>query len=250
MFQTLSIETPMPFARPRSYKDAPPNAKAIIDARRSGASRAEVSRRFGISPEAVSTTLARYRVKLKPKVPGKKRCWSCKQFCGLDQFHKNKASHDGVSNTCKPCAKARVQEWANKNRVHIRKKQMDWRGKRKESGLCGNCNSQVMPGSRVRQCEKHWYGTVACGRLGDSLLWPQLREMAERQQFRCVYTGETLVPGVNMSLDHIMPTSRFPHLAGEITNVQWVTKKINVMKGARTHDEFVALCRLIANTFG
>jgi hypothetical protein len=32
--------------------------------------------------------------------------------------------------------------------------------------------------------------------------------------------------------------------------VQWVTKKINVMKGARTHDEFVALCRLIANTFG
>jgi hypothetical protein len=238
----------MPVEPNSTYADASPRARAIIDARRSGVSRAEVAVTFGITPEAVSATLSRYGVSLSPRVPGKKRCVACKRLLGINHFHKNRASHDGVSGSCKPCSKERVRQWADKNRDHIRRKQSEWRGRRKVAGLCGNCNEPSL-GSGVRQCEKHWYGGVALGRLGDSRLGPHLRELAERQGFRCVYTGGSLVPGVNMSLDHIYPTSRFPHLAGEITNVQWVTKKMNTMKGARTHDEFVDLCRRIADAF-
>jgi len=60
------------------------------------------------------------------------------------------------------------------------------------------------------------------------------------QNYRCAYTGELIVLGVNDSLDHILPTSKFPKLRSDPTNVEWVTRKVNCMKWDSTREEFIA----------
>jgi hypothetical protein len=64
----------------------------------------------------------------------------------------------------------------------------------------------------------------------------------EKQDFKCPYTGLKLVPGENASLDHIKPVSKFPELACEISNVEWVHKKINWMKMDWDKQDFIDFC--------
>ena len=47
--------------------------------------------------------------------------------------------------------------------------------------------------------------------------------------------------GVNDSLDHVYPVSRYPERATDPTNVEWVCRTINGMKRNRTPEEFLAL---------
>lgn len=46
-------------------------------------------------------------------IPPLKRCSKCGVDKPLDQFHKNKATDDGLAYRCKPCIKAYQQEWRN-----------------------------------------------------------------------------------------------------------------------------------------
>ena len=63
----------------------------------------------------------------------------------------------------------------------------------------------------------------------------------------CAISGEDLIPGANMSLDHIKPTSVYPDLKNDINNVQWVTKWVNVAKWNLDMDDFVKRCVNIVN---
>jgi CRISPR/Cas system Type II protein with McrA/HNH and RuvC-like nuclease domain len=67
----------------------------------------------------------------------------------------------------------------------------------------------------------------------------------EEQRGICPYTGEKLIVGKNCSLDHILPRSRFPDLAEDLHNVEWVSEAANHMKWDLTKDEFFAKCALI-----
>jgi 5-methylcytosine-specific restriction endonuclease McrA len=60
------------------------------------------------------------------------------------------------------------------------------------------------------------------------------------QNYRCAYTGEEIILGLNDSLDHILPISKFPELRSDPANVEWVTRKVNCMKWDSTRDEFIA----------
>jgi 5-methylcytosine-specific restriction endonuclease McrA len=82
---------------------------------------------------------------------------------------------------------------------------------------------------------KHNTGTKKDGAM--------LRDLFEAQQRTCAYTGEVLIPGINASLDHKIPTSRGG--TNDRENLQWVTARVNSMKSDLTHEEFVALCRHI-----
>ena len=73
--------------------------------------------------------------------------------------------------------------------------------------------------------------------------WVQLKAKLGSQQYMCAYTGEKLVPGVNASIDHLVPRSRGGNDAPD--NLHWVSFRVNVMKGDMTHEEFLALCKLI-----
>jgi 5-methylcytosine-specific restriction endonuclease McrA len=64
------------------------------------------------------------------------------------------------------------------------------------------------------------------------------------QNGKCALTCETLIPGTNASLDHIIPKSKGGTSA--IDNLQWVLTSINSGKHDLTQEEFIRLCRLVA----
>ena len=51
--------------------------------------------------------------------------------------------------------------------------------------------------------------------------------------------------GVNASIDHIKPLSKYPELNNDINNLQWVDKKINNMKLDMEIDEFLSFVKII-----
>lgn len=56
-----------------------------------------------------------------------KRCSKCREFKALTDFHKSKASGDGHTNRCKPCATSAAKEWGANNPERRRKIVADWR---------------------------------------------------------------------------------------------------------------------------
>jgi len=68
------------------------------------------------------------------------------------------------------------------------------------------------------------------------------------QDYKCPYTGIDLVLGTNTELDHKFPVSRFPELAEDLDNVEWVCSIINKAKYDRTKNEFLALCEKVVMT--
>lgn len=54
---------------------------------------------------------------MQPAYPlGTKRCSVCMFIKVLEEFHKNKNTKDGHTNTCKPCAIAKTKAWERNNR--------------------------------------------------------------------------------------------------------------------------------------
>jgi 5-methylcytosine-specific restriction endonuclease McrA len=119
-----------------------------------------------------------------------------------------------------------------------------YRRRNMANGTCKECGQPRLTNSG-ELCEEHWYRRASWAGLGSSRYWRELRSLAEKQSFKCAYTGILLVPCWNMSLDHIVPVSKSSDLAHNIENVQWVTKEVNMAKQALSHDQFVALCRLV-----
>lgn len=62
------------------------------------------------------------------------------------------------------------------------------------------------------------------------------------QEKRCALTGESLEMRRNASLDRIDSSKGY-----SAENIQWLTKKINVMKWDLPQEEFLALCKKVAD---
>jgi hypothetical protein len=73
----------------------------------------------------------------------------------------------------------------------------------------------------------------------------QLREMIERQEYRCAGTGVELQPEW-ASLDHKMPRSMGG--SNDIDNLHIVHETINASKGDMDWVDFVAMCHAVART--
>ena len=116
--------------------------------------------------------------------------------------------------------------------------------KRLLKGLCGWCLEKRLSHS-VQFCEKHWFRDKSYKHFKSGKFWEQLKEIAEQQNYTCPYTGDKLIPGFNMSLDHIISKSEGG--VNTVDNVQWVTWHINVAKSSLSHAEFIELCKKVAN---
>ena len=160
-----------------------------------------------------------------------KFCASCKKLVPVGNFHKDKGNKDGLKYACKDC-------------VHIVDRKRYGRRKKisEEKGVCRNygCNNIPNQGSRI--CEAHFYYKISSNTLKSVELWQELRAIAERQNYICPLTGDTLVAGVNMSLDHIKPTSKYPELRTDLKNLQWLSKWANLAKFDLDINEFIANC--------
>lgn len=115
-------------------------------------------------------------------------------------------------------------------------------------GRCVNCCDPIIPGSKSF-CELHWLANIATrnfskgnGGIGKA---QALKEILVKQDFKCTYTGVTLIPGVNASIDHKQPVSTHPELQDSLENIQWVSYTVNKMKTNLSEPEFFALCKLI-----
>ncbi len=120
------------------------------------------------------------------------------------------------------------------------------RAKLKEEGRCVRCSSEavIAPGKQSL-CEICFFKATALRNLGSGNFWKLLAESWRRQQGVCPYTRLLIRLGVDASLDHAFPVSRFPEMRCDPGNLQWVHYRVNEMKKDWTHDEFLAFLRLI-----
>ncbi len=144
--------------------------------------------------------------------------------------------------TCFVCreknnARRRVSS-SEENKVKNRKRTTGCRQKWIEAGLCRDCGGE-RGDSTSKRCQSCIIKQIAGCNLGNRSRWKELVELLERQQYLCVYSGRTLVVGVNASLDHrVAITSGGTH---DLSNLQWVDKQVNYAKQALSHEAFIAL---------
>lgn len=112
--------------------------------------------------------------------------------------------------------------------------------RRRAAGTCSRCDEKPTVHSL---CLLHWFKNVASTHIGSSACWRGLKDLFDLQEGRCAYTGELLIPGVNASLDHIVPSTRGG--TSDPDNIQWVAYRINRMKTDMTEEEFLSACRSI-----
>jgi hypothetical protein len=177
----------------------------------------------------------------------KKQCGKCKNILDLSLFSKNRTKKDGLDNYCKKCASERTLNWVSNNTERHKNNQIKARRKRTEKGLCKYCLKKSLKHNNL--CLEHWYRNVSWNHFKVEKYWEGLKAIAEKQDYKCVYTDETLIPGLNMGLDHKKSQKNNPELKDDIANLQWVTKKINVIKNELSHDEFIDLCNAISKKF-
>lgn len=121
-------------------------------------------------------------------------------------------------------------------------------------GLCASCGHEPhmsiygdsRPDVMTRQCQTCYLKLSSCNRFGSIKHWKALLSILESQEYRCAYTGDKLVLGVNDSIDHILPRSRYPDLTLEISNIQWTTRVVNTMKLNLLDCEFLSVIEKIA----
>lgn len=177
------------------------------------------------------------RCRQKPVVVGTAQCADCAREHIVNSAYRR--SRLKASGLCIQCGYNKPR----RNRVtceacHTRQYQTP--------GKCHLCSHPLMPNSSSL-CRKHWFREAARRNLNDQSVagGAPLEALLIKQGYKCPYTGRTLVPGVNCWLDHILPVSRFPDRAHDITNVEWVDKEVNISKCAMTRDEYLAFCRTV-----
>lgn len=186
----------------------------------------ETSRIFNSEEEARSFVLKYIPDAYDSKIETERKCDICNLILDVNLF----SYHNGF--VCKICTSNRDKERTKK---------------RTQLGMCRNCNKP--PIYNLTLCVDHWFIQSSRGNLKTPKYAQALKDLADKQNYRCAYTDVLLIPGVNMSLDHIISKYDNPDLITDINNVQWVDKDINIMKNKFSHDKFLEICKKICQKF-
>lgn len=214
---------------------------------------------------------------------GKARCNNCSQIISKKtkelrafRIENQLCTTCGISltvtkyHTCQDCRNKSVSKVTNKNKerknlgvcitcgkdsqfktycpqcAKIRSNNSSLRKKRKiQEGYCRCCEKNKATIKTL--CVNCWYKDKAYDNCNDRTKWKELKYLIEQQNYKCSYTGITLIPGVNASIDHIIPRS----LGGsnELSNLQWVDLSINKMKADILPERFLELINLIKTKY-
>lgn len=71
----------------------------------------------------------------------------------------------------------------------------------------------------------------------------ELKKKAETQSYRCALSGRKIDPN-NAQLDHIIPLSSGGD--NSIDNLQWLESQVNKAKGTMSQEEFIRMCKQVA----
>lgn len=170
------------------------------------------------------------------------RAWQ--NFCSAECREKHHARPWG---NARQKANETYEEFRNRINGYRRKIMANYVEGHKESKTCSACTRPVVHGIKS-WCEYHWFQQAAWRNhfrsKGDG---EKSKALLEKQNYECAYTGKKLVLGVNASLDHKNPRSRFPDQRHLWENVEWVDIDVNRAKRSLTKEEFLDLCRLVAH---
>jgi len=147
---------------------------------------------------------------------------------------------DGVCWGCGEEARAgRIycEECGEKKRRYVTKRRADMIA----AGRCPVCGRDALENSEW--CEEHYFRAKARSN-GKSAKWTDLRDLFYEQGGMCAYTNEKLTLGVNASIDHKIP--RCQGGGDDKPNLQWTTWAINLAKHKLTEQEFIAMCKKVA----
>ena len=108
--------------------------------------------------------------------------------------------------------------------------------------MCGRYDV-IFSKTKWRLCSKHWFRKRARENLGNSELGGAIWGILNKQKYKCAYTGIDLEPGVNASLDHIIPKTKGG--SNDLTNIQWIDKDVNIFKGGMMHAKFIEVIKKI-----
>ncbi len=166
-----------------------------------------------------------------------KRCARCKNFLPIEEFNKNKSFKDGYSHYCRKCMNSyRRERWKDwkQDKIHQRNQYK----RRVSLDLCPQCAEKSL--KNIILCIDCWFKRVSYHTFSTSKKWKQIKKIAEKQNYTCVYTGKKLIPGTNMSIDHKIP--KFLNGSNKLKNLQWTLKKVNIAKNKLTHKDFIQMC--------
>lgn len=126
------------------------------------------------------------------------------------------------------------------------------RKERQDSGAaCVSCGaSTVITDGKEALCETCYFKAVSLRHFGTRTLWQAIEAQWNKQDGVCPYTGLRLMLGKDASLDHTLPTSRFPERHTDPNNWQWVHYRVNEMKKDWTPGEFISFMESILERVG
>lgn len=183
--------------------------------------------------------------------PGRKTCRPCNQ-AHYSRYKKAKLRKERkrriASGLCSRCGGARDDDrsWCSACRRAYREIRSRRFAKRHAESKCSRCGrGETIRSQKIARCFGCWltHTAVVYGlkRSDIAALWSE-------QGGRCAYSGEVIHPGGRQAdsaeIDHKTPRSRGG--GPEKKNLHWVSRKMNIAKGTRTHDEFVAICTSVA----
>lgn len=149
-----------------------------------------------------------------PARPGKRMCKECSSKNGpLKKYQKNRRIDSISKGLCYVCRK---DPFMKSTEEYVKP-------------LCRTCFLKAKSGSHLKSRDR----------------WKELEDKLIAQDYKCVYTGETIILGVNDSLDHKLPFAHFPENRYDMNNLEWVTRKINQVKTDISCDDFLILVRNI-----
>ena len=136
---------------------------------------------------------------------------------------------------CTKCKKA-----STKSKRPNKRKIRNQKGKK----FCIDCGKPAYPG--YDKCPKHLVVNII--RKYDSAdNWPLYWDKLVQQDFKCYYSGVKLIPGRNLSLDHVVPRSKGGSC--DASNCVWCDKYLNFAKNDLTLEQFVIRCKKVAEKF-
>lgn len=158
------------------------------------------------------------------------------------------------NNLCVVCGKPTGTDGARcaECNVKVNAKECRRRARYTAEGKCRLCgdesqltNRSLRKRDRGNYCKRCWLKVLAGYLLGSMKHWPILVEKLDACGWRCPYTGEELVLGVNLSFDHMDPVARFPEKRHDPNNLEPISWKVNLMKRDMTKNEFLELIERI-----
>ncbi len=137
----------------------------------------------------------------------------------------------GTKVLCSECKTVQIEK--NKTRRH----------KYLKMNKCVQCGRETVPNNNF--CTKHYFQNVSWSAFGTTKYWVDIQKKWDQQKGRCAYTDEILILGVNASLDHILPRSKYPEVKDSIDNIQWISTKMNIIKNDMTESEMERLFKRV-----